>query len=250
MVHEKMASEQFVLVHGAWHGGWAWQPVATRLRAAGHRVSAPTSPGLGINDDPRGVTLADCVDSLVAHIERADLTNVTLVAHSWGGFVAAGAAPLLLSRVKRIVFWSAFVPQAGIPLLGEVPPEFAESFTALAAASHDNTVAPPAGTFHEAFIADANPQAASLLQSTLRAQPFRTFADEPVGGEKYRELGIALEYVLSTEDMALPPGDLWWAPRMPDRCGVSPTLVPGSHESMFTRPDELSKAFLNVCAAL
>ena len=46
-------TEDFVLVHGVWHGGWAWQPVASRLRAAGHRVWAPTCPGLGIDDDPR-----------------------------------------------------------------------------------------------------------------------------------------------------------------------------------------------------
>jgi pimeloyl-ACP methyl ester carboxylesterase len=39
-------SENIVLVHGAWHGGWAWQPVASSLRAAGHRVWAPTCPGL------------------------------------------------------------------------------------------------------------------------------------------------------------------------------------------------------------
>ena len=51
-------TENFVLVHGAWHGGWSWQPVASRLRAAGHRVWAPTCPGLGIDNDPRGVTLA------------------------------------------------------------------------------------------------------------------------------------------------------------------------------------------------
>ncbi|MET0451136.1 MAG: alpha/beta fold hydrolase [Mycobacterium sp.] len=246
MNHAAAASEDLVLVHGAWHGGWAWQPVAAHLRAAGHRVTAPTSPGLGIDDDPRDVTLADCVDSLVDHVERTDRTGVTLVAHSWGGFVAAGAAPRLASRLKRIVFWSAFVPRAGRSLLDEVPLEYVESFTASAAASLDNTVPPPAGTFHESFMADASPEAAAVVGSLLRAQPFRTFSDEPVGGEEYRDLGIPLEYVLSTEDVALPPGEFGWAPRMPERCGVSPILVPGSHESMFTRPAELSEALLSV----
>jgi pimeloyl-ACP methyl ester carboxylesterase len=201
---------------------------------------------MDINDDPRGVTLADCVDSLVDHVERTDRTGVTLVAHSWGGFVAAGAAPRVAPRLKRIVFWSAFVPQAGKSMLDEVPPHYVESFTALAAASLDNTVPPPTETFHESFMADAGAEAAALVASTLRAQPFRTFSDDAVDGEKYRRLGIPLEYVLSTEDIALPPGEFAWAPRMPDRCGVSPTLLPGSHESMFTRPAELSKALLSV----
>jgi len=62
LAEEVIMAENFVLVHGAWHGGWAWQPVASRLRAAGHRVWAPTCPGLGIDDDPRGVTLAGYVD--------------------------------------------------------------------------------------------------------------------------------------------------------------------------------------------
>jgi hypothetical protein len=151
--------------------------------------------------------------------------------------------------LKRIVFWSAFAPQEGRSLLDEVPAEFVESFTALAAASHDNTVAPPTATFHESFIADASPEVAALLHSTLRAQPFRTFSDDPVDGEKYRQLGIPLEYLLSTDDVALPPGEFGWAPRMPERCGVSPTSVPGSHESMLTRPAELSEALLSFCAA-
>ncbi|MEV0110894.1 alpha/beta hydrolase [Nocardia sp. NPDC050799] len=249
MDYAPTASEDLVLVHGAWHGGWTWQPVASYLRAFGHRVSAPTSPGLGINDDPRGVTLADCVNSLVDHVDSSDRTGVTLIAHSWGGFVAAGAAPRLASRLKRIVFWSAFVPEEGRSLLDEVPPEYVESFTALAAASPDNTVAPPAESFHESFMADASPEAAAVVHAILRPQPFRTFTDEPVDGEKYRLLDIPLEYVLSSDDIALPPGKFGWAPRMPDRCEVAPTLVAGSHESMFTRPAELAEALLSVCVA-
>ena len=119
-------SENIVLVHGAWHGGWAWQPVASLLRAAGHRVWAPTCPGLGIDDDPRGVTLAGCVDSLVSQVEASFAVDVTLVGHSWGGYVIAGAAPRLLSRLKRLVFWSAFVPEMGKPLYDEVPPAYQE----------------------------------------------------------------------------------------------------------------------------
>jgi pimeloyl-ACP methyl ester carboxylesterase len=241
------AGEDFVLVHGAWHGGWAWQPVAARLRAAGHRVSAPTSPGLDVNDDPRGVTLADCVDALVDHVERTDRTDLTLVGHSWGGYVVAGAAPRLASRLKRIVFWSAFVPEAGRSLYDEVPPEFQGLFGQLAAASEDNSVTLPLEVFQQGFMGDAAPETAAVVHSVLRGQPYRTFTDEPVDGEKYRELGIPMEYVLSSEDVALPPGDFAWAPRFPDRCGATPSSVPGSHESMFTRPAELTDGLLRAC---
>lgn len=240
--------EDFVLVHGAWHGGWAWQPVAARLRAAGHRVSAPTSPGLGIDDDPRGVTLADCVDALVAHVERIDRTGITLVAHSWGGYVVAGAAPRLAPRLARIVFWSAFVPETGRSLVDELPSEYQALFAQLAAASGDNTLTLPLEVFQEGFMADAAPETAALVHSVLRPQPFATFTDEPVAGEQYRGLGIPMQYVLSTEDVALPPGDFGWAPRFPDRCGAPTAVpVPGSHESMFTRPAELADGLLLAC---
>ena len=136
-------SENIVLVHGAWHGGWAWQPVASSLRAAGHRVWAPTCPGLGIDDDPRGVTLAGCIDSVVSQVEASFAVDVTLVGHSWGGYVIAGAAPRLASRLKALVFWSAFVPQSGVPLYDEIPPSYQELFTSLAGSSGDNTVAMP-----------------------------------------------------------------------------------------------------------
>ncbi len=232
----------FVLQHGAWHGGWSWQPVAQRLRAAGHRVSAVTSPGLGIDDDARGVTLADCVEALVAHVESTDRRDVTLVGHSWGGYVIAGAAPRLADRLAGVVFWSAFVPEAGRSLNDEVPPAYQELFASLAAASDDDTVALPLEVFQNGFMDDAAPATAAVVHSVLRPQPYRTFTDEPVGGNAYRDLGVPLHYVYSTGDTALPPGEFAWTPRFPDRIGATPVTVPGSHESVFTRPAELAEA--------
>ena len=162
-------TENFVLVHGAWHGGWAWQPVAKSLRAAGHRVWAPTCPGLGIDDDPRGVTLAGCIDSVVSQVEASFAVEVTLVGHSWGGYVIAGAAPRLASRLKALVFWSAFVPESGVSLYDEIPPSYQELFSSLAGSSEDNTVAMPLEVFQDAFMGDADPAAAAAVHSVLRA---------------------------------------------------------------------------------
>ena len=240
-------TENFVLVHGAWHGGWAWQPVASRLRAAGHRVWAPTCPGLGIDDDPRGVTLAGCIDSVVSQVEASFAVDVTLVGHSWGGYVIAGAAARLASRLKALVFWSAFVPETGRPLYDEVPPHYQELFSQLAGASADNTVALPLEVFQGAFMGDADPAAAAAVHSVLRPQPFRTFTDPPAD-EAYRSLGIPLHYVLSDGDVALPPGEYGWD-RFAERIKVTPVTVPGSHESMFTRPAELADALARVATA-
>jgi pimeloyl-ACP methyl ester carboxylesterase len=240
-------TENFVLVHGAWHGGWSWQPVASTLRTGGHRVSAPTCPGLGINDDPSGVTLADCVDALVSHVEASSGDDITLVGHSWGGYVIAGAAPRLASRLKGLVFWSAFVPEAGRPLYDEVPPSYQSLFRRSAEASDDNTVALPLEVFQNAFMGDAEPAAAAVVHSVLRPQPFRTFTDPPVGDEAYRTLGLPMHCVLSADDVALPPGEYGWD-RFAERIKASPVSVPGSHESMFTRPVELADALVRAAA--
>jgi pimeloyl-ACP methyl ester carboxylesterase len=245
---EVTVTENFVLVHGAWHGGWSWQPVASLLRAAGHRVLAPTCPGLGINDDPRDVTLADCVDSLVNQVEESHAGDVTLVGHSWGGYVIAGAAPRLASRLARLVFWSAFVPETGRSLYDEVPPSYQELFAQLAGASADKTVALPLEVFQGAFMGDANPAAIAVVHSLLRPQPYRTFTDPPADGEAYRGLGIPLHYVLSADDVALPPGEFGWD-RFAERIKATPVPVPGSHESMFTRPAELADALVQVTVA-
>jgi pimeloyl-ACP methyl ester carboxylesterase len=240
-------AENFVLVHGAWHGGWAWQPVANLLRTDGHRVSAPTCPGLGINDDPSGVTLTDCVDAVVRHVEASGLSDITLVGHSWGGYVIAGAAPRIAAQLKNLVFWSAFVPEAGLSLYDEVPPNYQQLFTHLAGASDDNTVAMPLEVFQGAFMGDAEPAAAAVVHSVLRPQPFGTFTEAPVGGEAYRALGLPMHYVLSADDVALPPGEYAWD-RFAERIKTVPVSVPGSHESMFTRPVELADALVQVTA--
>ena len=105
-------------------------------------------------------------------------------------------------------------------------------------------MAMPLEVFQGAFMGDADPAAAAAVHSVLRPQPFRTFTDPPAD-EAYRSLGIPLHYVLSDADVALPPGEYGWD-RFAERIKVAPVRVPGSHESMFTRPAELADAIAQV----
>jgi hypothetical protein len=175
------------------------------------------------------------------------------VTSRWSGTAGAatsspGAAPRLASQLKRLVFWSGFVPEAARSLYDELPPSYQELFSRLAAASDDNTVALPLEVFQGAFMGDADRSAAAVVHSLLRPQPFRTFTDPPVGGEAYRNLGLPMYYVLSADDVALPPGEYGWD-RFAERIKVSPVSVPGSHESMFTRPVELADALNKIAAS-
>jgi thioesterase domain-containing protein len=236
-------TENFVLVPGAWHGGWAYQGVAAALRSRGHRVFAATCPGLGVNDDPAGLALDECVSALVADIENLGANGITLVGHSWGGYVIGGATPAVAARLRRVVFWSAFVPEAGRSLHDEVPPEVQQLFAQLAGSSADNTVALPLPVFQAGFMNDADPATAEVVHAQLRPQPYRYFTDAPVNGSAYQDADVPLSYVLSADDRAMPPGEYSWD-RFAKRIGATPINTPGSHESLFTKPAELAAALL------
>jgi pimeloyl-ACP methyl ester carboxylesterase len=236
--------ETYVLIAGACHSGLTWRPVAEHLRAAGHRVLTPTLPGLADGDDPQRHSLADVADFIVDLVQRNDLRNVTLVGHSWGGYPLTAAAPRLAARLRKLIYWSAFVPAEGVPLMGEVPPHYADMFTQIAAASGNNSVIFPFEVFSGAFMQDADEPLQRLVHSLLVPQPMRYFT-ETVAPISPAALGVPASYVITSEDLALPPGEWGWTPRFPQRLGDVPVIeAPGSHEANFTRPAELASALL------
>src|SRR3954452_22145540 len=114
----------FVLVHGAWHGGWCWRDVAAELTAAGHDVLTPTSSGCA-----ERARLAPHAD-LSAHIEElagllyfADLREVVLVGHSYAGLVISGAAARAAARIARLVYLDAFIADDGQSMFDLLRPE-------------------------------------------------------------------------------------------------------------------------------
>lgn len=233
-------AETFVLITGAWHGGWAWRPVAQRLRAAGHQVLTPTLPGLTDGADPREHSLADVVDSVVHTVESSNLHDVTLVGHSWGGYPITGAAPRLASRLRKLVYWGAFVPAAGRSLYDEVPPPYQQLFTAQAQASGNNSVTLPFEVWQQAFINDGEEPVARLIHELLVPQPMQYFTETVAPLE---DLGVPTTYLLGEQDVALPPGEYGWH-RFAERLGVPIQPVAGSHEACFTQPAALAEAFL------
>jgi pimeloyl-ACP methyl ester carboxylesterase len=120
----------FVLVHGAWSGGWKWRHVAPLLRRSGHEVFTPTLTGLG---ERAHLASADIdldlqVQDVVALLEMEDLGGVVLVGHSYGGMVVTGAAERVPGRIRRLVYLDAFVPENGRCALDYVVPERAARF--------------------------------------------------------------------------------------------------------------------------
>lgn len=105
----------FVLVHGAWAGGWAWMRVADRLVSRGHRVFAPTLSGLGERSHLAGssISLTTHINDVVNEIRWKDLTDLVLVGHSYGGFVITGVVEKIAEHIRSIVYVDAFIPSDG-----------------------------------------------------------------------------------------------------------------------------------------
>lgn len=107
----------FVLIHGAWHGGWCWEEVIPRLEALGHKALAPDLPGHAKHGPPlHEVSLARYCDAVAGLIlEQSD--NVILAGHSMGGVVISQVAEQIPQRIARLVYLTAILPRDGASLM-------------------------------------------------------------------------------------------------------------------------------------
>lgn len=139
----------FVLVHGAFHGGWCWAQVAERLRAKGHRAFTPTFTGVGERAHLLNPTidLQTFIQDVIAVVEAEELQGVTLVAHSFRGYVASGVIDRIPGRIASAIYLDAPMGSNGVSVLGEAPADVRQA--RLAAASEVNgtrVIAPPSST--------------------------------------------------------------------------------------------------------
>ena len=231
---------KYVLVHGSWHQGELWEPVAGLLRNMGHEVHTPTIAGHGKNAARAGVSHADCVRSIVDHIRANDLRGFVLVGHSFGGTIIGRVAEELPDRITRLVYWNAFVLQDGDSLNDNVPPHLAQTFLDLAKQSPIGEVMLPFVVWREVFMQDADLALALRSYELLSPVPIRSFSDK-VPMKTFYQLRIPKSYINCTEDNALGHGDWGWHPRMSSRLGMFRLIqMPGSHEVMFTNPTLLA----------
>jgi pimeloyl-ACP methyl ester carboxylesterase len=109
----------FVLVHGAWHGGWCWKKVALLLRKTGAEVFTPTLTGMGerahLNAclDPGAITLDVHIQDIVQLMWYERLEDVVLVGHAYAGMVITGAAEVCPERISQMVYVNGVIPADG-----------------------------------------------------------------------------------------------------------------------------------------
>ncbi|WP_242888691.1 alpha/beta fold hydrolase [Actinomadura litoris] len=230
----------FVLVHGSWHDGSAWDRVVLHLESLGHTAYAPTVAGHGKGVD-KAVDHDDCVQSVVRFIVERDLSDVVLLGHSFGGTVIARVAEEIPDALRRLIFWNAFVLRQNGSVHDDIPPHYRELFAELAAASDDDTVTLPFPIWREAFIQDADLELAKAGYERLSPEPYRLFLAR-LDLSRFYQVRLAKSYLNATEDTALPPGEWGWHPRLSGRLGLHRLVqMPGSHEVIFTAPERLAE---------
>ena len=164
----------FVLVHGAWHGGWCWQRVADRLRGGGHSVFTPTLTGLGERSHllRAGIDLNTHITDIVNVMKWEDLSDVVLCGHSYGGFVISGVAEAMAPAIRSIAFLDAFVPRNGESVLDLTGPAVREGIqTAL---QRGDITMPPRSA--EAF--GVNPADRAWVDRLCVPQPIACFTSK------------------------------------------------------------------------
>ena len=236
----------FVLIHGSWHGGWAWESVVLELFRRGHRVHAPTLPGHGPEAVRLGIKHRNCVESIMNYIDEQELNDVVLVGHSFGGTVVQGVAQERANRITQMVFLDALVLSDGQCVFDTLPTDMVTAFNTLAAASSDDTMLIPWEIWRDNFMQDAPESDARSVWERLSPEPNQVNKDR-LDLRLFSSLSIPRSFIRCRQDTALPPG--FFHPTMSSRLGKFDLIeMDGGHEVMFTRPSELADKIIEASA--
>lgn len=135
----------YLLVHGAWHGGWCWRRVADILRARGHQVHTPTLTGLGERAHlaTPEICLDTHIDDVLGVLDSEELDDVVLCGHSYGGMVITPVLDRRAAAFRAGVWLDAFVPQDGRSLMDAWPADRAQHIRQEVATCGDGWKVPP-----------------------------------------------------------------------------------------------------------
>ncbi|MGH7934953.1 MAG: alpha/beta fold hydrolase [Candidatus Binataceae bacterium] len=240
-------ADDYVLIHGAWHGAWCWEAVMRELERNGQRAFAVDLPGHGANScDPANVTRAAYIESVVSFIERRDLRNVVLVGHSLGGITIPGVAARIPRRMKRVVFVSALVIEDGATTGDETVSRMGSHVSeirGLAEGAPAFTMAPE--RFRSAFIQDGSRDLQDFVYAGLVPEPAAPMR-EPMRMKEFHQLNLPTSYLICEDDLVFDDPRIWH-PGFSNRL-KNPTTrsIKSGHELMFTKPVECARALIDL----
>lgn len=230
----------FVLVHGAYGGGYVWKYIAARLRARGHHVFTPTLTGLGDKSHlmSKDIRLETHIMDIVNLIKWEELRNVTLVAHSYGGWPVSAVPEHVGEAIGSIVFLDAFMPRNGQTGLDLNSPPSRE---AVLDAITRGEVSRPATPSTSRRMSEADRE---WLQAKATPQPIGVSLDPiKLSGARDR---IAKKAYIRARGFANPNFDSFY-----DICkaeGWSVFDLPSGHNVQVEMPDQLTDILLTIAA--
>ncbi len=201
---------RYILVHGAWHGGWCWEEIVPRLQALGHDVRAPDLPGMGADAASGHVATLDEWAMFVAGMARAADESAILVGHSRGGIVISRAAELAPEAVARLVYLAAVMPLPG-QTMGALFDNTTEPRTPYTAGSITVSDDGRTSRWHErgtaipAFYGTTSPEQAAAAFDRLTPEPM-SMRDAPMPLTTERYGSVARTYIHCERDESVPPG--------------------------------------------
>lgn len=216
-----------LLVHGAWHGPWAWEPVARILDARGWDVRTVALPTVHAAD-PVGLHLADDATAVTEAIAAID-GPVVVVAHSYGGVPTTQGA--VGENVRHIVYTAAFALDEGESLLGAVGGVAPSWWVVDGPLATAGTEAEPA---RELFFGDVEPAAADAAVARLRPQSVLAF-EEPLTHAAWRETPST--YIVTEHDAVFP---LPAQEALAARAGARIRHLPTSHSPFLSQPEAVA----------
>ena len=222
----------FVLVHGAWVDASFWDETAAALRTMGHTVYTPEYAGHGADKNTM-VTHEQVTASVVDFIKQKDLHDIILLGHSFGGSVVQKTAEQVPDRIKRLVFFDAFVPLDGQSVADQFPAPVQAQFAELLKASGNNTIMLPYPLFRDVFVNTATSGQARALYKKVIPEPAGP-AFQKLDLKKFYSLELPKSYLFLTEDMVLPQGAAGgWHPGQSGHLGMF-RYIEGTGDHMTT----------------
>ena len=224
----------FVLIHGAYQGGWIWSLVATRISAAGHRVYAPSLDGCAERAAQvrPGITTETQAEEIAELLRFEDLTEVVLVGTSSGGMVLAKVAELARERIRRLVFADALALFDGETIRDIV--------TASAAITNDVVTGPSPGAMLDTLQASMAPEMAAWAADRFGLHPIAAF-NEPVVLESFWDQSWDTTVIWCRQ--APNPGEAHQR-RCAEAVGARWHELDTGHYPMLSTPDELTSLIL------
>jgi len=233
----------YVLIHGAWHGGWCWHKVVARLQAAGHKVLAPDLAGLGADKTPLADVTLELWNASVRDLLDQQDEPVILVGHSRGGLLISAAAEARPEKVSKLVYLCAIVLRDGEQVFGAVAEDRGSKlgeFLQIDEAAGCVTVADEA--IRETFYGGCGDDDVALAKLLLQPEPLAPL-NTPVQLSDANYGRVPRVYIECTQDCAI---SISAQRAMCEHTPCEVITLETDHSPFFSAPDELTAHLLNL----